>query len=47
MFFSVLMPARVWFAPNQPVMVNVKSDAAVMLVISDMAGKVADAPPVE
>src|SRR3954470_19657590 len=47
MFFSVLMPARVWFAPTQPVMVNVKSDAPVTLVISDMAGKLLDAAPVE
>src|SRR6476660_3000504 len=30
MFFSVLMPAKVWFAPTQPVMVNIKSDAAVI-----------------
>src|SRR5215212_3915833 len=47
MFFSVLMPAKVWFAPTQPLMVNIKSDTAVMLVLTDMAGKVSDVPAVE
>jgi peptidyl-prolyl cis-trans isomerase B (cyclophilin B) len=40
MFFSVLMPTKVWFAPNQPLTVNIKSDAAVTLVLTDFQGKV-------
>jgi len=39
-FFSVLIPTKVWFAPNQPLTVNIKSDAAVMLVLTDFQGKV-------
>ena len=39
-FFSVLIPTKVWFAPNQPLTVNIKSDAAVTLVLTDFQGKV-------
>jgi peptidyl-prolyl cis-trans isomerase B (cyclophilin B) len=39
-FFSVLIPTKVWFAPNQPLTVNIKSDAAVTLVLTDFQGKI-------
>src|SRR5437763_14688907 len=39
MFFSILIPTKVWFAPTQPLMINIKSDAAVMLVLTDFQGK--------
>ncbi|HEV8608112.1 MAG TPA: peptidylprolyl isomerase [Tepidisphaeraceae bacterium] len=38
-FFSILIPTKVWFAPTQPLTVNIKSDAAVTLVLTDFAGK--------
>jgi len=38
-FFSILIPAKVWFAPTQPLMINIKSDAAVTLVLTDFQGK--------
>ena len=41
-FFSILLPTKVWFAPNQPLTVNIKSDEAVMLVLTDFQGKTID-----
>src|SRR5436190_17157773 len=38
-FFSILIPTKVWFAPTQPLMINIKSDAAVTLVLTDFQGK--------
>lgn len=40
MMFSVLMPARIWYAPNAPL--NVTPDADVRLVLTDFAGKQLD-----
>ena len=37
--FSVLVPAKLWFAPGQPLTIDVKSDAPVTLVMTDFAGK--------
>jgi len=39
MFFSILIPTKVWFAPTQPLTINNKSDAAVTLVLTDFQGK--------
>src|SRR5207237_602090 len=38
-FFSILVPGKVWFAPTQPLMISNKSDAAITLVLTDFAGK--------
>src|SRR6266516_7371422 len=47
-FFSILIPTKVWFAPTQPLMINIKSDAAVTLVLSDFQGKAIEpAGPIE
>lgn len=40
--FSVLIPTKVWFAPNQPITVNVKAAGDVTLVLTDFAGKKLD-----
>ncbi len=37
--FSVIFPAKLWFAPNQPLMVQVKSDQAVQLILTGFDGK--------
>lgn len=37
--FSVLLPAKLWFAPGQPIAIDVKTDAPVTLVMTDFAGK--------
>src|SRR5687768_11906879 len=41
--FSVLFPSKLWFAPDQPLTVNIRSDAKVSLVMTDFVGKVIDA----
>lgn len=42
-FFSVLFPAKTWFAPGAPLEITVKPDGApVTLVVTDLAGKVFD-----
>jgi peptidyl-prolyl cis-trans isomerase B (cyclophilin B) len=41
-FFSILIPTKVWFAPTQPLTINIKSDAAVTLVLTDFQGKTID-----
>ena len=47
-FFSILIPTKVWFAPTQPLMINIKSDAAVTLVLTDFQGKTIEpAGPIE
>src|SRR5437868_4564963 len=40
-FWSVLVPTKVWFAPDQPVMINVQPQggAALTLVLTDFTGK--------
>jgi len=42
LFFSILVPTKVWFAATQPIIVNIKSDAAVTLVLTDFQGKPID-----
>jgi len=37
--FSVLIPAKVWFSPDQALNVAVKSDSAITLVLTDFNGK--------
>jgi peptidyl-prolyl cis-trans isomerase B (cyclophilin B) len=39
-FFSILFPAKGWFAPNQPVSVQVKADQDLTLVLTDFPGTV-------
>ncbi|MGN6507352.1 MAG: peptidylprolyl isomerase [Tepidisphaeraceae bacterium] len=38
--FSVLFPAKLWFAPDQPLMVTIRPGEAVHLVMTDFAGHV-------
>src|SRR5688500_13151686 len=40
--FSVLFPTKLWFAPDQPLTVNVKASGEVVLVLTDFLGKVID-----
>jgi cyclophilin family peptidyl-prolyl cis-trans isomerase len=42
LFFSILMPTKVWFAPTQPITLSIKSDAPVQLILTDFAGKTID-----
>src|SRR2546430_10442390 len=42
MFFSILIPTKVWFAPTQPLTINIKSDAAVALGLTHFQGKPID-----
>jgi peptidyl-prolyl cis-trans isomerase B (cyclophilin B) len=37
--FSVLMPAKMWYAPGTPIQVTVKSEGAVNLVMLEATGK--------
>ena len=39
MLFSVLMPAKMWFAPGQPINVRLDYATPVVLVMTDFAGK--------
>ncbi|MGA2500074.1 MAG: peptidylprolyl isomerase [Tepidisphaeraceae bacterium] len=41
--FSVLVPAKMWVAGNQPIKVTDKSDAAVTFVLTDFSGRVMEA----
>jgi peptidyl-prolyl cis-trans isomerase B (cyclophilin B) len=43
MLFSVLVPAKMWFAPNQPIQVTVQSQRDASLVLVDFMGRVLDA----
>jgi len=45
MMFSVLIPQKVFFAPDQPLTVTNKGQTAVALVLTDFNGKVQDATP--
>lgn len=40
--FSVLVPARLWVSPSEPLMVANKAQAPVSFVLTDFAGKVLD-----
>src|SRR5256714_6181199 len=42
MMFSVLVPSKVWFAPDQPLTFTIKSDKNVKVALTDFAGKVID-----
>lgn len=42
MFFSVLFPSKLWYAPNQPMMLTIKPVGEVVLVLTDFAGKSID-----
>src|SRR5688500_15005030 len=37
--FSILIPAKIWVAPNQPLNVPVKADSEIVLVLTDFGGK--------
>jgi peptidyl-prolyl cis-trans isomerase B (cyclophilin B) len=39
MFMSVLFPAKLWVAPTQPLMINVRGGGECTLVLTDFAGK--------
>ncbi|HEX8322557.1 MAG TPA: peptidylprolyl isomerase [Tepidisphaeraceae bacterium] len=41
--FSVLIPGKLWFAPGQPMPIDVKAEQAVTLVLTDFTGRVIDA----
>jgi peptidyl-prolyl cis-trans isomerase B (cyclophilin B) len=41
--FSVLMPQKMWYPPNQPLNVAIKSDKDVTLELTDFSGKVIQA----
>jgi len=43
LLFSVLIPAKAWFAPDQALEVNVKADKEVTLVLTTFAGKAVEA----
>src|SRR6516162_5576945 len=43
MMFSVLVPQKMWFNPQQPLTVSVKGDKDVTLELTDFSGKVLDA----
>lgn len=40
LLFSVLIPARMDFAPSQPMLLTIKTDQAVSLVLSDLNGTI-------
>ena len=40
--FSVLIPARVWIAPNQPIAVTPKAEGEISIVLTDFTGKTAE-----
>jgi peptidyl-prolyl cis-trans isomerase B (cyclophilin B) len=42
---SILFPQKGWYAPNQPLMVDVKAPAEVLLVLTDFTGRVRDLNP--
>lgn len=37
--FSVLVPTKMWYAPNQPLTIDVKAGTEVSLVLTDFSGK--------
>jgi len=39
MLWSVLVPAKMWYAPTQPILMDVKPEAGVSLVLTDFAGQ--------
>ncbi|GIW75957.1 MAG: hypothetical protein KatS3mg104_1020 [Phycisphaerae bacterium] len=40
--FSVLIPTKLWYSPDQPVTIEVRSNEAVRLVLVDFLGRVVD-----
>jgi peptidyl-prolyl cis-trans isomerase B (cyclophilin B) len=48
MLFSVLIPGRIWYSPEQPLNLTVKTESPVTLILTDFEGKQPiDAKPVE
>ncbi len=45
--FSVLIPTKLWFAPHQPISINIDSKESIKLVLTDFQGKVQTEVPVE
>src|SRR5580765_6953794 len=39
MLFSVLVPQKGWFAPDQPININVKAPAEINLYLTDFGGR--------
>ncbi len=39
LFFSVLTPQKMWFAPSQPISVTVKGDQDVTLILTDFRAR--------
>src|SRR5579863_2232206 len=43
-FMSILFPAKLWFAPGQPIDISVKgANQPISLILTDFTGKVQDA----
>src|SRR5262245_15882023 len=38
--YSVLFPARLWYPPDQPITINIKSEVGISLLMTDFLGKV-------
>jgi peptidyl-prolyl cis-trans isomerase B (cyclophilin B) len=47
MLFSVLIPTRLWFAPNQPISVTPKAEGEISIVLTDFTGKTAEKGPID
>jgi len=45
--FSILVPQKIWFAPDQALNVTIKSDSDVALVLTDFSGKPFGSPAPE
>ncbi|HEX2970828.1 MAG TPA: peptidylprolyl isomerase [Tepidisphaeraceae bacterium] len=41
--FSILLPSKMWYAPNQPLTVTVETEGTVALILTDFTGR----PPTE
>jgi hypothetical protein len=47
LMFSVLIPTKAWFAPDQPLDVSIKgAGGEVTLVLTDFLGKPKETPPI-
>ncbi len=42
-FFSVLCPTRLWYSPNQPLTISVKTEQPVTLVLTEFSGRPVEA----
>jgi peptidyl-prolyl cis-trans isomerase B (cyclophilin B) len=43
LLFSIIVPNKGWYAPTQPLLINIKHDAPVTLVLTDFHGKAIEA----